>query len=150
MDLETGVQSQVELYQRFKKWYLIPPCLALGTLRWGSRLKWSNPGNGVAPSLTPLSGSYWKGNLRVTFGSPSTKVANFTYLQIFAKWVLWWTVMGRSHLTSQLVGQLAGGESSINGYIFTGRLYSILFTTLWRYFSSFQSFIMIAFSIKWI
>ena len=25
---ETGVQSQVESYQRFKKWYLMPPCLA--------------------------------------------------------------------------------------------------------------------------
>ena len=44
---ETGVQSQVESYQRRKKWYLIPPCL---TLR--SRVKWHNSGNGVAPSPT--------------------------------------------------------------------------------------------------
>ena len=26
---ETGVQSQVESYQRLKKWYLMPPCLTL-------------------------------------------------------------------------------------------------------------------------
>ena len=26
---EMGVQSQVESYQRLKKWYLMPPCLAL-------------------------------------------------------------------------------------------------------------------------
>ena len=36
------------------------------------RVKWSNPGNGVAPSPTPIE----KG----AFGSPSTMVANFTYM----------------------------------------------------------------------
>ena len=58
----TGVQSQVESYQRLKKWYLMPPCLALNTIRWWSRVKWSNPGNGVAPSPTPRCSSYWKGS----------------------------------------------------------------------------------------
>ena len=33
---------------------------------WGSRVKWSNPGNDVAPSPTPRCCSYWKGWLRVT------------------------------------------------------------------------------------
>ena len=28
-----GVQSQAESYQRLKKWYLMPPCLALSTIR---------------------------------------------------------------------------------------------------------------------
>ena len=46
--------------------------LTLSIIRWGSRVKWSNPGNGVAPSPTPLCSSYWK-------GSPTTKVVNFTY-----------------------------------------------------------------------
>ena len=32
----------------------------------GSRVKWSNPGNGVAPSPTPWCSSYRKGSLRVT------------------------------------------------------------------------------------
>ena len=31
----------------------MPPCLAHSTIMWGSRVKWSNPGNGVAPSPTP-------------------------------------------------------------------------------------------------
>ena len=74
---ETGVQSQVESYQRLKKkWYLMPPYLVLSTIRWGSRIKWSNPGNGVAPS-------FHHGVVAIekeAFGSPSAKIANFTYL----------------------------------------------------------------------
>ena len=34
-----GVQSQVESYQRLKKWYLIPPCLTLSIIKYGSRVK---------------------------------------------------------------------------------------------------------------
>ena len=33
MAWETAVQSQVESYQRLKKWYLIPPCLTLSITR---------------------------------------------------------------------------------------------------------------------
>ena len=36
-----------------QKWYLMPPCLTLSIIRYGSRVKWSNPGKGVAPSPTP-------------------------------------------------------------------------------------------------
>ena len=32
---ETGVQSQVESYQRPKKWYLMLPCLTLSIIRYG-------------------------------------------------------------------------------------------------------------------
>ena len=39
MARETGVQSQVESYQRLKKWYLIPPCLTLSIIRYVSRSK---------------------------------------------------------------------------------------------------------------
>ena len=53
MAWETWVQSQVESYQRLKKWYLMPPCSTLSIIRYGSRVKWSNPGKGVAPSPTP-------------------------------------------------------------------------------------------------
>ena len=59
------VQSQVESYQRLKKWYLIPPCLTLSYIRYISRVKWSNPGKGVAPSPTPRCSSYRKGGLWV-------------------------------------------------------------------------------------
>ena len=55
---ETGVQSQVESYQRRKKWYLLPPCLTLRIIRLGSRVKWSNPEKGVVPSPTPQCSSY--------------------------------------------------------------------------------------------
>ena len=72
---ETGVQFHVESHQRLKKWYLMPPCLTLSMIRYGSRVKWSNPGNGVAPSPTPRCSSSWKGSLRV----PSTKDAYFTF-----------------------------------------------------------------------
>ena len=62
---ETDVQSPVESYQRLRKWYLIPPCLTLSIIRYGSRVKWSNPGKGVAPP-TPRCSSYRKRSLRVT------------------------------------------------------------------------------------
>ena len=62
---ETWVQSLVVSYQRLQKWYLIPPCLNLSIIRYVSRVKWSNPGNGVAPSPTPWCCSYWKGSLLV-------------------------------------------------------------------------------------
>ena len=66
MAQETWFQSQVKSYHRLKKWYLMPPCLALSIICYGSRVKWSNPGKGVAPSPTPQSSSYRKGSLRVT------------------------------------------------------------------------------------
>ena len=55
---ETWVQSQVESNQRLKKWYLIPSCLTLCITRYVSRVKWSNPGKGVAPSPTSQCNSY--------------------------------------------------------------------------------------------
>ena len=62
---ETKVQSQVESYQKLKKWYLMLPCLTLSIIRYGSRVKWSNPGKGVAPFPTPRCSSYWKGSVWV-------------------------------------------------------------------------------------
>ena len=55
---ETGVQSQVESYQRLKKWYLIHPCLTLSIISYVSRVKCSNPGKGVVPPLTTCCSSY--------------------------------------------------------------------------------------------
>ena len=63
---ETWVQSQVVSYQKLLKWYLIPPCLTLSNIRYVSRVKWSNPGKGVAPSPTSRCSSNWKGSLQVT------------------------------------------------------------------------------------
>ena len=66
MAWETRVQSQVESYQRLQKWYLISPCFTLSIIRYVSKVKWSNPGKGVAPSPTPQCSSYWKGSPQVT------------------------------------------------------------------------------------
>ena len=58
MAREIKGQSLVKLYQRLlKKSYLIPPCLTLGIISYGSRVKWSNPGKGVASSPTPQCSS---------------------------------------------------------------------------------------------
>ena len=65
MAWETVVQSQVNSYQWLKKWYLIPPCLTLSIIRYGSSVKWSNLGVGVVSSSTPWCSSYWKGSLWV-------------------------------------------------------------------------------------
>ena len=62
---ETWVQFQVASYQRLEKWYLIPPCLTLSNIRYVSRVKWRNPGKGVAAFPTPRCRRYWKESLLV-------------------------------------------------------------------------------------
>ena len=79
MARETWVQSQVESYQRLKKWYLIPPCLTLSIIRYGSRVKWSNPWKGAAASS--WCSSYRKGNLRVALDYSRQLYVFFTTLK---------------------------------------------------------------------
>ena len=62
---EIWFQCLVVSYRRLLKWYLIPPCLTLSNIRYVSKVKWSNPGKGVAPSSTPRCCSYWKISLLV-------------------------------------------------------------------------------------
>ena len=78
MARETWVQSQVESYQRLRKWYLMPPCLTLSIIRYGSRVKWSNPGKGVAPSPTPWCSKLSK---REPSGHPRLWSPTFTLLK---------------------------------------------------------------------
>ena len=67
----------------FKKWYLIPTCLTLRIIIYVSKVKWSNPRKGVAPSPTPQYSSYWKGSLQVTLNY--RRIFTFTILTpIFA------------------------------------------------------------------
>ena len=75
---ETWVRSQIESYQRLKKRYLIHPCLTLSIIRYGSRVKWSNPGKGVVPFPTTWCISYRKGSLQVTLDYG--RLLYFTYL----------------------------------------------------------------------
>ena len=60
---ETWVQSQVESYQWFKKLYLMPPCFIISIIGYVSRVKWSSPGKGEAPTSTNQCSSYWKESL---------------------------------------------------------------------------------------
>ena len=48
-----------------QKWYLIQPRLTLSIIRYGSRVKWNNPGKTVAPTHIPRCSSYWKGSRRL-------------------------------------------------------------------------------------
>ena len=43
----------------------MPPCLTLSNIWYVSRVKWSNPGKGVASFPTPQCSSYWKRSLLV-------------------------------------------------------------------------------------
>ena len=52
-----------------KKWYLILSCLTLSIIRYISKVKWSNQGKGVAPSLIPRCRGHQKGSLRFNLGS---------------------------------------------------------------------------------
>ena len=64
-------------HAKTQKWYLMPPCLIFNIIRYGSRVKWRNPGEEVAPFTTPRCRSYG------AFGSLSTAVANFTLTYIY-------------------------------------------------------------------
>ena len=48
------------IISKTKKWYLIPPetCFSVHIMRFGSEVKWSNPGKGVVPTPTPRCSSY--------------------------------------------------------------------------------------------
>ena len=70
-----------------QKWYLMPPCLTLSIIRYVSRVKWSHPGNGVAPSPTPRCSSYWKRSLRVTLDyGRQLYLLTSTYLRMIITW----------------------------------------------------------------
>ena len=67
---ETWVQSLVESYLSLKRWYLIPPCLALSIIRYGSRVSESIQGKEWHPSLHFSVVAIEKG----AFGLPLTTV----------------------------------------------------------------------------
>ena len=60
----------------------MPPCLTLNIIRYVSRVKWRNPGKGVAPSPTLRCSSYWKRSLRVDLDYRNQLYFYF-YLMVF-------------------------------------------------------------------
>ena len=57
-------KKKKEEKKKKKRGYLMLPCLTLSIIRH-VKGKWSNPGKGVAPSLTPQYSNHWKGSLWV-------------------------------------------------------------------------------------
>ena len=56
----------------------MPLFLTLSTIRYGSRVKWSNPKKGAAPSSTSRCSSYRKGSLQITLDY--SRQLCFTYM----------------------------------------------------------------------
>ena len=108
---ETWVQSQVKSYQRLLKWYLIPPCLILSNIRYVSRVKWSNPGKGVAPSTTPRYRSYWKGSLLVTLDSGRQVHFYNIYIYIYS-----WEDKGMCKIIARPEFELAYSDSAVHRF----------------------------------
>ena len=46
-------ETLVQVIPKTQKWYLMPPCLTLNIISYGSRVTWSRRGKRVAPSPTP-------------------------------------------------------------------------------------------------
>ena len=61
----------------------MPPCLTLSIIRYISRIKWSNPGNGVTLSLIRWCCSYWKGSLLATLDNGHQLYLLSLYLYFF-------------------------------------------------------------------
>ena len=109
-------KSQVESYQRFKKWYLMPPSLTLSIIRIRGKLEHSREWSSALPLHLGVV-AIKKG----PFGSPSTTVANFflytkndqnTCLFITADYLPWYGVvcllyLWMASILSDLVLQLA-------------------------------------------
>ena len=53
-----GFNPRTSHIKDLKKWYLMPPRLTLSIIRYGSWIRWSNPGKGVAPFPIPWCSSY--------------------------------------------------------------------------------------------
>ena len=98
-----------------QKMVLEPSCLTLSIIMYVSRVKWSNPRMGVAPSLTPWCSSYWNESIRVT---------NFTFYCVTKNIQVWIFFLGESDkyafaVTSRSFGlvSLFNGISTFVGYL---------------------------------
>ena len=77
---ETGVQFQVESYQKLKKWYLMPPCLTHSIIKARIKAKVKQSREWSTTFSLQIGVVAIK---KVAFRSPSTKVTNFTYIYIY-------------------------------------------------------------------
>ena len=78
-------------------------CLTLSIIRYGSRVKWSNPRKGVVPSPSPWCSSYRKGSLRVTLDYGRQLYLLFYQLKFTVKTearISSWVVVSKRNRTS--------------------------------------------------
>ena len=109
----TGVQSQIESYQRHKKWYLIPSFLTLSNIRWGSRVEWCDPGNDVAPSLAPRGVVVIERGAFATYSLENwNKVKSDVLLWTFINWLVSFVWPTRSY-TRQFYARIDGRQGRI-------------------------------------
>ena len=76
----------------------MPPCLTLSIIRYGSSVKWSNPGKGVAPSPTPWCSKLSK---REPSGHPRLWSSTYLYIHIVflnSSFFLWFSSYLSIHL----------------------------------------------------
>ena len=80
----------------------MPPCLTLSIIRYGSKVKWSNPGKRVAPSPTHWSSSYWKGSLRAPLDyGRQLYIYIYIYIYIYSAFPI-----GKQDITTLHIGNL--------------------------------------------
>ena len=63
------------------QWFLVLPWLTLSNTRYASRVKWSNPVKGVAPSPTPQYSSDWKWSLLVALDKRETTLLTYYWMK---------------------------------------------------------------------
>ena len=68
--------------QNIQKLYLMPLCFTLSIIRYGSRVKWRNPGNWAVSSSRPRCSSKWKDSFQVTF-EYSCQLYIYIYIYIY-------------------------------------------------------------------
>ena len=97
MALAIWVQSQFESYQTLKKWHLMTLCLTLSIIRYGSRVKWHNPGKEVVPSPTP----WWS---KLSKRDPSDNPRLWSPTSLLLLYILWddWPIFMISGSNEQL------------------------------------------------
>ena len=102
-----GFHTRSRHTKDFKKWY---------DIRYVSRVKWSNPGKGVAPSPTPRCSSYWKGSFQVALDY-GCQLYFYLYMNR--------SVLIGKQTPSAVMQSLIGlkGERESNEYLLSARLY---------------------------
>ena len=109
-----------------QKWYLMPPCLTLSIIRYRSRVKWTNPGKGVAPSPTPWCSNYRNGSLGVTldFGRQLYSLTRFVKWKkknSFLKF--YWILIKEIEKKSSFFLVVFYGISTFVGYLMSNPVY---------------------------